>query len=73
MMYTSIGDHLPQVKDLTNAVFKKLWSVIWCQGAVGALPPSNGNYFQRQVGAIFFTEWGFMAGYPAGGFGWCNY
>ncbi|OCG08748.1 hypothetical protein A9G13_01420 [Gilliamella sp. wkB178] len=57
------GYHLPQVKDLTNAVCSGTSSGSWCQGVVGATPSSNFNGYQRNIGAGLFTEWGRMDGY----------
>ncbi|OCG08976.1 hypothetical protein A9G13_02660 [Gilliamella sp. wkB178] len=64
------GYRLPQVKDLTNAVCtSQAIADGWrCQGAVGATPSSTVNYYQRNIGAGLFTEWGFMYSYTAAGF-----
>ncbi|OCG08977.1 hypothetical protein A9G13_02665 [Gilliamella sp. wkB178] len=62
------GYRLPKVKDLTNAVCSGTNSGSWCQGAVGATPSSTVNYYQRNIGAGLFTEWGYMNGYTAAGF-----
>ncbi|MCX8642676.1 hypothetical protein J3U65_09475 [Gilliamella sp. B3791] len=53
------GYHLPQVKDLTNATGDS-WT--------GGTPPSTGNYYDRNIGAGLFTEWGYMDSYTAAGF-----
>ncbi|OCG01134.1 hypothetical protein [Gilliamella sp. wkB112] len=58
------GYRLPQVKDLTNAVRS---------GAVGATPSSDGNYYQRNIGAGLFPEWGDLFNYPAAGFTYDTY
>ncbi|OCG09199.1 hypothetical protein A9G13_03900 [Gilliamella sp. wkB178] len=63
---SSLGYHLPQVKDLTNAVCSGINSSSYCQGAVGATPSSTVNYYQRNIGAGLFTEWGYMSDYAAG-------
>ncbi|NUF48337.1 hypothetical protein [Gilliamella sp. ESL0250] len=60
-----LGYRLPKVKDLTNA-FCRGFDRHECQGAVGATPSSKGNYYQRQIGAGFFTEWGAMYHYTEG-------
>ena len=62
------GYRLPQVKDLTNAVCSGTSSGFFCQGAVGAMPSSNWNGYQRNIGAGLFTEWGNMSDYTAAGF-----
>ncbi|OCG07963.1 hypothetical protein A9G13_07100 [Gilliamella sp. wkB178] len=70
------GYRLPQVKDLTNAVCTSQaiadgWG---CQGAVGATPSSTtGNYYNRNIGAGLFAEWGGMGYYTAAGFVFFNY
>ncbi|MWN05107.1 hypothetical protein [Gilliamella sp. Pas-s95] len=56
----SLGYRLPKVKDLTNAVKTDSPSIS------GALPSSSNNYFQRHIGAGFFTEWGLMDEYDVG-------
>ncbi|MWN31204.1 MULTISPECIES: hypothetical protein [unclassified Gilliamella] len=52
-----LGYRLVQVSDLTNAVRKSSPSIS------GAMPSSDGNNYQRQIGAGFFTEWGYMQDY----------
>ena len=54
----SIGYRMPLVRDLTNSNHQN----------VGALPASSGNWYQRRIGAGFFTEWGYMPEYSAGDF-----
>ncbi|SCB73313.1 hypothetical protein [Gilliamella intestini] len=63
-----LGYRLPQVKDLTNAVCSGPNVTRQCQGSVGATPSSEGNHYQRQIGAGLFTEWGAMASYPGSNF-----
>ncbi|OCG07958.1 hypothetical protein A9G13_07075 [Gilliamella sp. wkB178] len=54
------GYRLPQVKDLTNAT-GGTWT--------GGTPPSTtGNYYNRNIGAGLFAEWGYMYDYTAAGF-----
>ena len=62
----SLSYRLPKVKDLTNATCAK--NSVGCEGSVGATPSSPGNYFQRYIGAGFFTEWGRMSDYSGVGF-----
>lgn len=54
------GYRLPEVKDLTNANcnFEEP-----CKRAVGAKPRSTGNNYQREIGAGFISEWGFLFQY----------
>ena len=59
---------VPSVKDLTNASCRGNNSGSHCQGAVGAIPSSPNNYFQRHIGSGFFAEWGAMYGYSGAGF-----
>ena len=54
---TKIGYRMPAVMDLTNGICR---SSQFCGGAVGAKPPSSTSFFQRRIGAGFFTEWGGM-------------
>ncbi|OCG08743.1 hypothetical protein A9G13_01395 [Gilliamella sp. wkB178] len=61
------GYRLPQVKDLTNAVCVDSW----CQSNPWpvATPSSDGNYYQRNIGAGLFAEWGAILEYgEAAGF-----
>ncbi|OCG10259.1 hypothetical protein A9G13_00535 [Gilliamella sp. wkB178] len=53
------GYRLPQVKDLTNATGSS-WT--------GGSPPSTTRYYQRNIGAGLFTEWGRMYNYTYAGF-----
>lgn len=55
----SIGYRMPEIKDLTNAIRGD---------KSGATPASPGNYYQRRIGAGFFTEWGSVAEYTDAGF-----
>ncbi|OCG01371.1 hypothetical protein [Gilliamella sp. wkB112] len=61
----NIGYHMAQVKDLTNAVCGGMHT---CIGAVGATPSSNTRFYQRNIGAGFFTEWGKMDDYTGANF-----
>ncbi|MWN32469.1 MULTISPECIES: hypothetical protein [unclassified Gilliamella] len=65
---SDLGYRMPQVRELTNAVCSGWNSGSWCQDAVGATPPSTGNYYLRHIGAGFFTEWGNMQNYIDSGF-----
>ncbi|OCG38782.1 hypothetical protein A9G31_01395 [Gilliamella sp. Gris1-4] len=58
----SLGYRLSRVSDLTNAVKTDNLPIS------GAAPSSSDNYYQRHIGAGFFTEWGFMLDYAAAGF-----
>ena len=64
----NIGYDMPKVKDLTNASCQGSSSGTACQGSVGATPSSSNNSYQRQIGAGFFTEWGYMDKYLNVGF-----
>lgn len=55
----STGYRVPLVKDLTNAIPDPN-SPAENQGFVGAKPESHGNYFERQIGAGFMSEWGVL-------------
>jgi hypothetical protein len=59
----SIGYSMPRVRDLTNAARIPL-----NPPPVGASPSSSGNYYQRYIGAGFFSEWGDMGSYTSSGF-----
>ncbi|MBI0059817.1 hypothetical protein H3T83_01235 [Gilliamella sp. M0320] len=52
------GYRVPKVRDLTNATCQGYGSGPDCQGAVGATPSSDGNYFRHHIGAGFLSEWG---------------
>ncbi|WP_176700391.1 hypothetical protein, partial [Gilliamella sp. Gris1-4] len=54
----SLGYRMLRVRDLTNPNY----------GDLGAAPSSSGNYYQRNIGAGFFTEWGIMYDYADAGF-----
>ena len=58
---TKIGYRMPAVMDLTNGICRVSQ---FCGGAVGAKPPSSTSFFQRRIGAGFFTEWGGYAQSP---------
>jgi hypothetical protein len=58
---------MPRVKDLTNATCRGQ-NASYCQGSVGATPPSSGNNYMRHIGAGFFSEWGNMYQYTGAGF-----
>jgi hypothetical protein len=53
-----IGYLMPRVRDLTNAACTD--NSIFCQGSVGATPPSSNNHYMRHIDAGFFSEWGNM-------------
>ncbi|OCG08773.1 hypothetical protein A9G13_01550 [Gilliamella sp. wkB178] len=61
------GYRMSQVKDLTNAVCtsQAIAAGRNCEGAVGATPSSSTHYYQRNIGAGLFTEWGNMFYYNA--------
>ncbi|MCO6537107.1 hypothetical protein GYW75_10135 [Gilliamella sp. ESL0232] len=54
----SLGYRMPRVRDLTNSNYNNL----------GATPSSGWNRYQRNIGAGFFTEWGYMDNYTDAGF-----
>ena len=66
----NIGYRLPTVRDLTNASCQgdDTNEGAFCQGAVGATPSSPNNFYQRRIGAGFFTEWGQMSDYTGANF-----
>ena len=57
-----MGYRLSKVSDLTNAVRTANPPIS------GAAPSSSGDYYQRNIGAGFFTEWGCMPYYADAGF-----
>ncbi|MWP30403.1 hypothetical protein, partial [Gilliamella sp. Pra-s54] len=57
-----LGYRLPRVSDLTNSNY----------GGLGAQPRSSGNYYQRNIGSVFFMEWGRMYSYVDAGFVYYN-
>ncbi|MCX8595678.1 hypothetical protein [Gilliamella sp. B3367] len=69
----SIGYRVPKVKDLTNASCQPGYQEDWCRGSVGATPSSDGNFFQRYIGAGFSSEWGSMHVYSGAGFEYNQY
>ena len=66
---SDVGLRLATVKDLTNASCNGLNVNSECRRAVGATPSSPNNYFQRVIGAGFFSEWGSMSLYSKAAFG----
>ncbi|WP_133052303.1 hypothetical protein [Gilliamella apis] len=66
----NIGYRLPKVKDLTNASCRgrSKYPLSNCQDAEGAMPASPDNYYQRRIGAGFFSEWGYVYLYPEANF-----
>ena len=66
----NIGYRLPKVKDLTNASCRGIsqYPLSFCQDAVGAMPASPDNYYQRRIGGGFFSEWGYVYLYPEANF-----
>ena len=62
-----LGYRMPRVSDLTNAVRTDNPPIS------GAAPSSSGNYYQRHIGAGFFTEWGSMHHYAVAGFNHLNH
>ena len=54
-----IGYRITEVKDLTNAIC----NYYRCEGAVGATPSSSDAYYERNIGAGLFAEWGAMGDY----------
>lgn len=69
-----IGYKVPKVKDLTNAFCAENSTLNnECRGSVGATPSSIDNYYQRIIGAGFFTEWGLMKNYSQANFSFKNY
>ncbi|NUF49142.1 hypothetical protein [Gilliamella sp. ESL0250] len=64
-----LGYRLAKVNDLTNAKCGVDNSLFPCVNDIdGTTPSSGGNYYQRHIGAGFFTEWGLMHNYVDGGF-----
>ncbi|SCC25111.1 hypothetical protein GA0061081_11253 [Gilliamella bombicola] len=61
----SLGYRMIKVNDVTNAV---CGNNSYCQGSVGATPPSSGSYYQRRINAGLFSEWGRMSNYSGAGF-----
>ncbi|OCG24890.1 hypothetical protein A9G22_03400 [Gilliamella sp. App2-1] len=64
----SLGYRLVQVKDITNSNCNGGGATDRCRGAVGATPISNGNHYQRYIGAGFFAEWGILSNYSDANF-----
>lgn len=64
-----LGYRIPQIKDLTNANCDgKIPDQSFCQGAIGAIPASTNGWYQRIIGAGFFSEWGYMGQYKGARF-----
>ncbi|MWP61354.1 hypothetical protein [Gilliamella sp. Pas-s25] len=63
-----LGYSMPRVKDLTNSKCGVEQYYFPCIGVDGATPSSSGDYYQRRIGAGFFTEWGNMPYYEGGEF-----
>ncbi|OCG42271.1 hypothetical protein A9G29_00035 [Gilliamella sp. Fer2-1] len=61
---SSLGYRLSRVRDLTNAKCGKDKWFPCLEGIEGATPSSSGNYSQRQIGAGFLPEWGYLSYYP---------
>ncbi|MWN31220.1 MULTISPECIES: hypothetical protein [unclassified Gilliamella] len=59
----SLGYRIVRVRDLTNSNYSHL----------GTSPRSSGNYYERHIGAGFFTEWGSMHNYADAGFVYNSY
>ncbi|QYN41830.1 hypothetical protein [Gilliamella sp. ESL0443] len=64
----SLGYRMVKIKDLTNAVRSAKGETI-----SGATPSSSGNYYQRQIGAGLFTEWGNLSDYTNSNFNFSFY
>ncbi|NUF27568.1 hypothetical protein [Gilliamella sp. ESL0254] len=69
----SLGYRLSRVRDLTNAGCYRIHPTYSCVGAVGAYPRSGNGYYDRQIGAGLFSEWGDVRGYSTAGFGGMNH
>lgn len=74
---SSLGYRIIKVNDVTNAACVGIDSTQWCQGSVGAMPPSIRNHYQRRIEAGFFSEWGYMGDYTGarfipGGYYWTS-
>ncbi|MWN05489.1 hypothetical protein [Gilliamella sp. Pas-s95] len=65
----SLGYRMPHIKDLTNAKCGIHFNFRCVDGIDGATPSSSHNFYQRQIGAGFFTEWGQLISYSGPGFG----
>ena len=62
-----LGYRLTQVRDLTNAVRTASFPIS------SATPSSSENYYQRRIGAGFFTEWGYMSHYANADFAYSTH
>ncbi|OCG41786.1 hypothetical protein [Gilliamella sp. Bif1-4] len=69
----SLGYRMPRVRDLTNAKCGVNFNFPCINGVDGATPSSVHREYQRQIGAGFFTEWGYMHYYRDAGFVPYNY
>ncbi|OCG78957.1 hypothetical protein A9G44_12950 [Gilliamella sp. Occ4-3] len=67
---SSLGYHLSRIRDLTNAKCGVQANDRFpcVDGIDGATPSSGTMYYQRHIGAGFFTEWGNMGRYADAGF-----
>ncbi|MWN32796.1 hypothetical protein GQ596_10105 [Gilliamella sp. Pra-s60] len=66
---SSLGYRIINIKDVTNAKCGIQRSWFPCVGDIdGATPLSNGDYFQRQIGAGFFSEWSEPSDYKTASF-----
>ncbi|SCC34992.1 hypothetical protein GA0061081_1251, partial [Gilliamella bombicola] len=63
-----LGYRVPQVRELTNAKCGVNTDFPCINGIDGATPNSFYNWYQRRIGAGFFTEWGHMYHYADAGF-----
>lgn len=60
----SLGYKMSRISDLTNAKCGISWPMMpFPCDADGAKPSSAGNFYQRRIGAGFFTEWGVVGDY----------
>ncbi|NUF48941.1 hypothetical protein [Gilliamella sp. ESL0250] len=67
---SSLGYRLSRIRDLTNAKcgVQADDGFPCVDGIDGAKPSSDARYYQRRIGAGFFTEWGSMGYYADAGF-----
>ncbi|WP_141671781.1 hypothetical protein [Gilliamella sp. Imp1-1] len=59
----SLGYKMSRISDLTNAKCGVDDKFPCKNGVDGATPSSEGDFYQRQIGAGFFTEWGVVGDY----------
>ncbi|MWN30838.1 MULTISPECIES: hypothetical protein [unclassified Gilliamella] len=67
----SLGYYLASISDLTNAMcgpYSYFPCVSGINGINGAVPWSNGNYYQRRIGAGLLSEWGRLGSYESAKF-----